>query len=431
MRLGPYQYLADMVVMHYHNSFLNDGENKQRRRCLVAIAGGLGSGKSTIAGHVRDRVEEQGLKCQIVTLEGFLRPRAELSEEQLNQRGAIDTLDGDAVLHMVQDLRESRPGEDVHLPGFDEHTRETVPDGQVILPGTQVVIIKGTYVLANAQPWRKIGSLVDERWFVFVMPDVARERGARQYLDKGIVETEEEAFRRYDEIGVYTNKVWHYRHPGPHYAAPKWVTGHKLLRDDPSQWFRGTQVDDRDLALINADPVPWIDIGQQSYLKHVHHKLKDQPFKTTHWTVENDKALRGMISEVGAGFNGGAKPPVHLPARDWESMMVNVTITGNIAPGVTWGLLSGRPSKARVLAGPCSTCTAHPWDIMILRDFHTNTSGLDQVSSIASRQFDILLMKMCEDMDYPWVVLAVKDSGPWNPQPCSSNGHCDNSCLGF
>ena len=207
MRLGPYQYLADMVVMHYQNSSLNAGENKEnRRRSLVAIAGGLGSGKSTIAGHVRDRVEEQGLKCQIVTLEGFLRPREDLSEEQLNQRGAIDTLDGDAVLDMVQDLRDSRPGENVSLPGFDEHERETVPDGQVIEAGTQVVIIKGTYVLADAQPWRKIGALVDQRWFVFVMPDVARDRGARQYLDKGIVETEEDAFRRYDEIGVYTNK---------------------------------------------------------------------------------------------------------------------------------------------------------------------------------------------------------------------------------
>lgn len=207
MRLGPYQYLADMVVMHYQNSSLNDGENRQHpRRCLVAIAGGLGSGKSTIAGHVRDRVQEQGLKCQIVSLEGFLRPRAELSAEQLDQRGAIDTLDGDAVLRAVEGLRRSRPGEDVRLPGFDEHAREAVPGAQVVRPGTQVVIIKGTYVLADAQPWRSIGALVDERWFVFVMPDVARERGARRYLDKGIVGTEEEALRRYDEIGVYTNK---------------------------------------------------------------------------------------------------------------------------------------------------------------------------------------------------------------------------------
>lgn len=50
---------------------------------------------------------------------------------------------------------------------------------------------------------------------------------------------------------------------------PKWVTGLKLLRDDPSKWFRDTQIDDRDLALINASPVPWVEAGQQSFLKHV------------------------------------------------------------------------------------------------------------------------------------------------------------------
>ncbi|POS81348.1 phosphoribulokinase/uridine kinase [Diaporthe helianthi] len=206
-RIGPYQYLADMVIMYHQNSARNYGDDKQqKRRCLVALAGGLGSGKTTIAGHVRDRVEEQGYRCQVINVEGFLRPRAELSEAQLKQRGSIDTMDGEAVLHMVEELRDSRAGEDVSLPGFDEHTRETVPNGQVIRPETQVVIIEGTYVLANAQPWRKIGALVDQRWFVFVMPDVARERGARNYLDKGIVGSEEEALKRYDEIGVYTNK---------------------------------------------------------------------------------------------------------------------------------------------------------------------------------------------------------------------------------
>ncbi|KAJ0107206.1 phosphoribulokinase uridine kinase [Diaporthe amygdali] len=207
MHTGPYQNLADMVVMHYHNSSLNGGESKEHRpRCLVAVAGGLGSGKSTIAGEVRDRVEEQGLKCQVITVEGFLKPEEQLSEEQLKQRGAIDTLDGDAVLQMVQDLRDSRTGEDICVPGFDEHAREPVPAGQVIRASTQVVIIKGTYVLADAQPWRKIGALVDERWFIYVQPEVARERGAALYLDKGIVESKEEAFRRYDELGVYTNK---------------------------------------------------------------------------------------------------------------------------------------------------------------------------------------------------------------------------------
>lgn len=39
------------------------------------------------------------------------------------------------------------------------------------------------------------------------------------------------------------------------------------------------------------------------------------------WTVENDKTLRGMLSEVGAGFTGFADFSPQLPARNWEHMM--------------------------------------------------------------------------------------------------------------
>lgn len=46
---------------------------------------------------------------------------------------------------------------------------------------------------------------------------------------------------------------------------------------------------------------------------------------------------------------------------------------------------------------------------MILRDFHTNTSGLDQVVPIASRQFDILLMKMCEDYDSRLYLVVINE----------------------
>lgn len=59
------------------------------------------------------------------------------------------------------------------------------------------------------------------------------------------------------------------QNPNSDLHAPKWVRGHKLLRENPSKWFRGNPIDDRDLALINATPVPWINIGQQSYLKHM------------------------------------------------------------------------------------------------------------------------------------------------------------------
>lgn len=76
-----------------------------------------------------------------------------------------------------------------------------------------------------------------------------------------------------------------------------------------------------------------------------------------------------------------------------------MNIRGNIAPNVSWGLMSGKPSKLRIYAGPCSICPKHPWDAMILRDAATSTSGIGDIESIASRKFDILLIKMCEEYD--------------------------------
>ncbi|ROW06322.1 hypothetical protein VPNG_07495 [Cytospora leucostoma] len=177
----------------------------------------------------------------------------------------------------------------------------------------------------------------------------------------------------------------------------KWHLGHELLREQPELWFRGEPADDRDVALINAVPMPWVDIGPQSYLKHIHHKIKDQPIKTTMWTVENDGICRSMIAQAGCRLSGFAKPT--LPAPEWEHMMINVSIAGNISPWCDWGMLSGRSIKTHLLAGPPSICPTHPWDIMLLHDFHTNLATMDAIESISSRKYDVLLMKMCEDFD--------------------------------
>lgn len=54
------------------------------------------------------------------------------------------------------------------------------------------------------------------------------------------------------------------------HITPKWIQGHQRLREHPTEWFRdGRPIDDRDMALINAEPMPWVDIGEQSFLKHM------------------------------------------------------------------------------------------------------------------------------------------------------------------
>jgi hypothetical protein len=40
-----------------------------------------------------------------------------------------------------------------------------------------------------------------------------------------------------------------------------------MLQDKPLAWFRDAPIDMRDLNLIRAEPVPWLDYSQRSYLR--------------------------------------------------------------------------------------------------------------------------------------------------------------------
>ncbi|KAK3703910.1 hypothetical protein LTR37_014128 [Vermiconidia calcicola] len=147
------------------------------------------SGESTIAIAIADKVSSEHVKCQVVSVEGFLKPKSELSEEQMKRRGAIETFDGDAVVNMFRTLRERGPG----------HELDPVPDVQRIEPDSEVVIFERIYLLPDQKPWNEIEELIDEKWFIHVRPHLCRERVAGRRVDKGISETKEEALKSYDE----------------------------------------------------------------------------------------------------------------------------------------------------------------------------------------------------------------------------------------
>lgn len=82
---------------------------------------------------------------------------------------------------------------------------------------------------------------------------------------------------------------------------------------------------------------------------------------------------------------------------------VNVNVQGTRSADFDWGYLSTRPSNIRIFKGPPESCHIHLWDAMILRDCTPNTDTLSEVESIASRKWDILVMKMCEDYDREYI----------------------------
>jgi uridine kinase len=157
---------------------------------LVGIAGGTGSGKTSLAVKIRDRVGEE--RCLLVAQDSYYKDGSTLSpadQAALN----YDHPDAFDTSLLVQDLRDLKAGRPVPCLTYDHATysRRVLPDPLKPMP---VVILEGLLILAE-EPLRR---LMDIKLFIDTDADVRilrrlnrdlHERGRtfesveRQYLD--------------------------------------------------------------------------------------------------------------------------------------------------------------------------------------------------------------------------------------------------------
>jgi uridine kinase len=157
---------------------------------LVGIAGGTGSGKTSLATKIVDRVGEE--RCLLLAQDSYYKDGSGLSKAA---QAAInydhpDAFDTSLLVHDLRDLKAGRP---VPCLSYDHATyaRQVLPDA---LTPRSVVILEGILVLAE-EPLRR---LMDIRLFIDTDADVRilrrlqrdiHERGRsfesvqRQYLD--------------------------------------------------------------------------------------------------------------------------------------------------------------------------------------------------------------------------------------------------------
>ena len=157
---------------------------------LVGIAGGTGSGKTSFAVKIRDRVGED--RCVLIAQDAYYKDGSTLSAAA---QAAINYDHPDAfdTSLLVQDLRDLRAGRPVPHLTYDHasYARRVLPDP---VKPRQVVILEGILVLAE-EPLRR---LMDIKLFIDADSDVRilrrlqrdiQERGRnfesvqRQYLD--------------------------------------------------------------------------------------------------------------------------------------------------------------------------------------------------------------------------------------------------------
>lgn len=157
-------------------------------RLIVAIAGPPGSGKSTIAQRLSERL---AVSSAIVPMDGFHKDNEELHQlGLLHRKGAPETFDAAAFVELIRKLRSA---EAITFPAFDRDEDRTVPDAGQVRKGTRVVLVEGNYLLLDSPPWRDLAGLFDLSILLDVPREVLKSRLIQRWLDHGLSSADAEA----------------------------------------------------------------------------------------------------------------------------------------------------------------------------------------------------------------------------------------------
>ncbi|KAF2709349.1 P-loop containing nucleoside triphosphate hydrolase protein [Pleomassaria siparia CBS 279.74] len=187
------------------------------KRLLIAISGIPGSGKTTLAAMVSNRLNELHVKqfpgtsngsplAAFIPMDGYHLSRKQLDAmpdpvSAHQRRGAPFTFDGDSFFSLVKALRKPIAPESCTLfaPSFDHSIKDPIANDIAIAPCVRLVVFEGNYLSLNKSPWKDAAALMDELWFVDVDFEVARKRLVYRHVRAGIAKDEQDAAKRADE----------------------------------------------------------------------------------------------------------------------------------------------------------------------------------------------------------------------------------------
>ncbi len=143
---------------------------------LIGIAGGTGSGKSTVARKIAEGLPERSVST--VDHDSYYRDRSDLTEDErahLNYDHP-DSLDNDLL---VAHLEKLRAGEAAEIPNYDFKSHSRLAERRRVEP-TRILIVEGILVFVE----ERVRKLLDVKIFVDTDADIRVFRRIRRDLEQ-------------------------------------------------------------------------------------------------------------------------------------------------------------------------------------------------------------------------------------------------------
>lgn len=156
----------------------------QERRSITAIAGAPGSGKSTIAETLAERLDAISPgSAAVFPMDGYHYDDAVLSARgHRHRKGAPFTFDVAGFGHMLARLRANSENE-VAVPVFDRSLEISRNAARIIPKSVRYLIVEGNYLLLNQSPWSDLRVHYDTSVFLEVPEDVLQARLLLRWKD--------------------------------------------------------------------------------------------------------------------------------------------------------------------------------------------------------------------------------------------------------
>ena len=159
------------------------GENDATTPFIVAVAGSVAVGKSTVARLLRELMSRwPGTpRVELVTTDGFLYPNAELERRGImDRKGFPESYDRRALVEFLLAVKSGEA--EVKAPYYSHMRYDIIPDAQVTVRRPDVIIVEGLNVLASAPNPHNIA--VSELFDFSIYVDADHDHIAQWYVNR-------------------------------------------------------------------------------------------------------------------------------------------------------------------------------------------------------------------------------------------------------